>query len=43
MTVANQITITRLLLIPVFIILAAYYSASVNEDSEQIGFRIAAK
>lgn len=42
MTVANQITVGRLLLIPVFVILAAYYSASMARGAEQIGFRIAA-
>jgi cardiolipin synthase len=42
MTVANQITVGRLLLIPVFVILAAYYSASVERGAEEVGFRIAA-
>lgn len=42
MTTANRITIVRLLLIPVFVTLAAYYSRSIAEGAEQIGFRIAA-
>jgi CDP-diacylglycerol--glycerol-3-phosphate 3-phosphatidyltransferase len=31
MTVANQITLVRILLIPVFVVFAVYYSASVRE------------
>ena len=42
MTTANKITVTRLLLIPVFVILAAYYSQSIKNGAEQIAFRIAA-
>ena len=42
MTVANQITIGRLLLIPVFVVFAAYYSASIQAGSEEIAYRIAA-
>lgn len=42
MTTANKITVTRLLLIPVFVTLAAYYSRSIAEGAEQVGFRIAA-
>ncbi len=42
MTLANQITITRLLLIPVFVIFAAYYSASISAGAEDVRYRIAA-
>ena len=42
MTTANKITIGRFLLIPVFITLAAYYSQSIANGAEQIGFRIGA-
>ena len=42
MTTANKITVTRLLLIPVFVTLAAYYSRSIADGAEQVGFRIAA-
>ncbi|MCB1089002.1 MAG: CDP-alcohol phosphatidyltransferase family protein [Verrucomicrobiae bacterium] len=42
MTTANKITVTRLLLIPVFITLAAYYSRSIADGAEEIGYRIAA-
>ncbi len=42
MTTANKITVTRLLLIPVFITLAAYYSKSLADGAEIIGYRIAA-
>lgn len=41
-TTANKITVTRLLLIPIFITLAAYYSRSIAEGAEVVGFRIAA-
>lgn len=33
MTLANQITIARILLIPVFVVFAVYYSVSVREGS----------
>ncbi|MEC8826441.1 MAG: CDP-alcohol phosphatidyltransferase family protein [Verrucomicrobiota bacterium] len=42
MTLANQITITRLLLIPVFIVFAAYYSQSIIDNAEVVWYRIAA-
>ncbi len=42
MTTANKITITRILLIPVFIILAVYYGASVESGVEDVRLRIAA-
>ncbi|MBL9154473.1 MAG: CDP-alcohol phosphatidyltransferase family protein [Verrucomicrobiales bacterium] len=42
MTTANKITVARLLLIPVFVTLAAYYSRSIAQGAEEIGFRIAA-
>lgn len=41
-TTANKITVTRLLLIPVFITLAAYYSKSLAVGAEVVGYRIAA-
>lgn len=41
-TTANKITVGRLLLIPVFVTLAAYYSASIEQGAEQVGFRVAA-
>ncbi|MDF1740500.1 MAG: CDP-diacylglycerol--glycerol-3-phosphate 3-phosphatidyltransferase [Verrucomicrobiales bacterium] len=42
MTLANKITITRILLIPVFILFAAYYSKSIAEGAENINLRICA-
>jgi CDP-diacylglycerol--glycerol-3-phosphate 3-phosphatidyltransferase len=42
MTLANKITITRLLLIPVFVVFAAYYSQSVIEGDRVVWYRIAA-
>lgn len=42
MTLANKITIIRLLLIPVFVVFAAYYSASISAGKEEISYRIAA-
>lgn len=42
MTTANKITVVRLLLIPVFITLAAYYSKSIADGAEVVGYRIAA-
>lgn len=42
MTLANKITVTRLLLIPVFIVFAAYYSASVSAGQENVTYRIIA-
>lgn len=42
MTLANKITIVRLLLIPVFIVFAAYYSASISAGQENITYRIIA-
>ena len=42
MTLANKITVTRLLLIPVFVVFAAYYSASITAGEENITYRIIA-
>lgn len=42
MTLANKITITRLLLIPVFIVFAAYYSRSIEMGEEIRKYRIIA-
>lgn len=42
MTLANRITIARLLLIPVFIIFAAYYSRSIDMGAENATYRILA-
>ena len=42
MTLANKITITRLLLIPVFIIFAAYYSKSLSDGKEEVTYRVIA-
>jgi CDP-diacylglycerol--glycerol-3-phosphate 3-phosphatidyltransferase len=41
-TVANQITVGRLLAIPVFVVLAAYYSRSIDAGAEQVAYRVAA-
>ena len=42
MTLANKITVSRLILIPVFIVFAAYYSDSISSGTEKIWLRIAA-
>ncbi|MEM1440844.1 MAG: CDP-diacylglycerol--glycerol-3-phosphate 3-phosphatidyltransferase [Verrucomicrobiota bacterium] len=42
MTLANKITITRLILIPVFVVFAAYYSKSINEGQEDARLRYVA-
>ncbi|MEM9016056.1 MAG: CDP-alcohol phosphatidyltransferase family protein [Verrucomicrobiota bacterium] len=42
MTLANKITITRLFLIPVFVVFAAYYSKSIVAGAEDIRLRIGA-
>ena len=42
MTLANKITITRLLLIPVFVVFAAYYSESLIKGDERVLYRILA-
>ncbi len=42
MTLANQITIVRILLIPVFVVLAVYYSESVRADEPVAWLRWAA-
>jgi CDP-diacylglycerol--glycerol-3-phosphate 3-phosphatidyltransferase len=42
MTLANKITIARLLLIPVFVVFAAYYSRSIADGAEDARLRIAA-
>ena len=41
-TTANKITIARLLLIPVFVLLAVYYGASVNRHEPDANLRYAA-
>jgi len=40
MTLANKITVGRLLLIPVFILFAAYYSRSIEMGQEEVRFRV---
>ncbi|MDF1860028.1 MAG: CDP-alcohol phosphatidyltransferase family protein [Verrucomicrobiales bacterium] len=42
MTLANKITVTRLFLIPVFILFVAYYSKSIEEGREDLTFRFGA-
>ncbi|MEM6916071.1 MAG: CDP-diacylglycerol--glycerol-3-phosphate 3-phosphatidyltransferase [Verrucomicrobiota bacterium] len=42
MTLANKITITRLILIPVFVVFAAYYSMSIDQGREDARLRFAA-
>ncbi len=42
MTLANKITVTRILLIPVFVTLAIYYGASVQSGEANLSYRIAA-
>ena len=42
MTLANKITVTRLFLIPVFIVFAAYYSMSIDHGAEDPRLRFAA-
>lgn len=42
MTLANKITITRLLLIPVFVIFAAYYSQSIIDGDGVLWYRVSA-
>ena len=42
MTLANKITVIRLLLIPLFIVFAAYYSKSLSEGAEEVSYRIIA-
>ena len=42
MTLANQITVVRFFLIPVFIVFAAYYSESITSGEENRLFRILA-
>ena len=42
MTTANKITVVRILLIPVFVLLAVYYGHSVTEGDPQEGLRYAA-
>lgn len=42
MTLANKITVTRLLLIPVFVVFAAYYSDSIARGEERVIFRVLA-
>ncbi len=42
MTLANKITVTRLLLIPVFVVFAAYYSRSITAGKEEVLYRIIA-
>lgn len=42
MTNANKITVVRILLIPVFVLLAVYYGESLHDGQPQEGFRFAA-
>ena len=42
MTLASKITLTRLLMVPVFVVLAMYYSQSIQEGQPQEWMRIAA-
>lgn len=42
MTLANKITVTRLFLIPVFVVFAAYYSESITAGEEKQLYRILA-
>lgn len=42
MTLASKITLTRLLMVPVFVVLAIYYSHSIQEGAPQEWMRIAA-
>ena len=42
MTTANKITISRMVLIPIFVVFAAYYSQSIRNGSEILWLRIAA-
>ena len=42
MTTANKITVFRFLLIPVFVTFVLYYSQSIADGSQKIGYRIAA-
>lgn len=42
MTLANKITVTRFLMIPVFVVFAAYYSKSIDEGQEKVIYRILA-
>ena len=42
MTVANQITLVRILLIPVFVVFAVYYADSVRDGATQDWLRWAA-
>ena len=42
MTVANQITLVRIMLIPVFVVFAIYYSAGVRAGAAEESLRWAA-
>lgn len=42
MTLANKITITRILLIPVFVLCAVYYGKSIEDGAPQKGWWLAA-
>ncbi|HRQ88938.1 MAG TPA: CDP-alcohol phosphatidyltransferase family protein [Bacteroidia bacterium] len=42
MTLANKITVARFLLIPVFVVFAAYYSESIDAGRERTVYRILA-
>lgn len=42
MTLANKITVARFLMIPVFVVFAAYYSESIERGEEKVIYRILA-
>ncbi len=42
MTLANKITVARFLMIPVFVVFAAYYSDSIEKGAEKVVYRILA-
>lgn len=42
MTLANNITIVRILLVPVFVLFSVYYGRSIEQGAPEEGFRLAA-